>query len=217
MLLEVFLLKINIVKKSPIIIIIIIVKRNGLQLHTGLLLFYLCIHFYHFHYALYHGTSLVATGGVGCSPLCQSSRYHGNFSTSPSRLPLQEHVDSSLCVLPHFVWCSCEIWQTPHTPTWGNSAWCIGDLWWCPFSAPPFHTMAGMRGQPDAWEPWGSGCPGGPLFWGIQEVTLHWNSGGLWQTPYLHSWQSAVPSCPPTGLEPGGLHCPGDSPSLPSL
>ena len=47
MLLEVFLLKINIVKKLPIIIIviIIIVKRNGWQLHIGLLLFYLCIGF----------------------------------------------------------------------------------------------------------------------------------------------------------------------------
>ena len=56
-----------------------------------------------------------SAGIAGCFPMCWSwLGYYRDFSTSSSDLPLQKCVGStSLCVMPHCVQSSHEIWQTP--------------------------------------------------------------------------------------------------------
>ena len=72
--------------------------------------------FYHFLYVLYCGTSLVAAGRAGCSLMCQSSGYHGDFTIWVAFVGM--HGLPSLCVMPNFVQSSHEIGQTPlaHQP-----------------------------------------------------------------------------------------------------
>ena len=116
MLLEVFLLKTDIVKKLHIVIIVIfiIIKRNRWQLHIGLPLFYLCNVFtissthctmVHPWWRLQWEWLLVEWGIPQCVSLV-GIKETSHFPISPFRLPSWECMH---------LWCSLEIWQTSLT------------------------------------------------------------------------------------------------------